>query len=175
MVSTASGAALRIVSLSLWRMPCTSFGEASIYSSIVLNCFSLPSIRFTGPSFGSLARLFLQLDDFLDRVVLHEPRVVPIGLLERLREHDLRNRVHEVGDVALLGGPIPGHALLCRPAEQQHARRFRLLDGILFELFPPDRVMPVNVPTLRALKKAVQRDQVPHDEFPHSVHPIRKR
>src|SRR5207245_4580482 len=44
--------------------------------------------------------------------------------------------------------------------------------GILFELFPPDGVMPVNVPTLRALKEAVQRHQVPHDEFTHVRLPI---
>src|SRR2546426_2048616 len=61
----------------------------------------------------------------------------------------------------------PGRTTTCPSISTARRNTFRAL--------PPDRVMPVNVPTLRALKKAVQRDQVPHDEFPHSVHPIRKR
>src|SRR2546427_626526 len=32
--------------------------------------------------------------------------------------------------------------------------------------------MPIDVPTLRAFKETVQRDQIPHDEFSHVYSPI---
>src|SRR5712692_6863078 len=50
-----------------------------------------------------------------------------------------------------------------------------MLDRILFELVTPDRVVPIDVPTLRAFEEAIQRDQIPHDEFSHVNSPIPAR
>src|SRR5439155_17492882 len=122
-----------------------------------------------------LAGLLLQFGDLLLRLPFHEPRVLPFGLLQRLRKDDFRDRVHEIGDLAFLGGPIPGHSFVRHPAEQQHPGRLRLLDRIFFELITPDAVVPIDVPALRAFEEAIQRDQIPHDEFSHVHSPIPAR
>src|SRR2546423_13660024 len=75
--------------------------------------------------------------------------------------------VHQVGDLALGGGPVAGHALIRRAAKQEHVRGLQLVNRDPFQLFAPDGIVPAKVPAFRSLEETIERDHVPHDDFSH--------
>src|SRR3989442_5208414 len=97
----------------------------------------------------------------------HEPRVVPRGVLERLRKHDLGNRVHDVGHFALGRRPVRRHAFAGHTPEQQRVSRTGMLDGQALELLAPPHLVPADVPRLWPLEEAVEGHHVPHNQASH--------
>src|SRR5436190_74563 len=67
---------------------------------------------------------------------------------------------------------------LCSLSLATSSAAFPLTSFELFQLIPPDGLVPTKVPAFRTFKEAIERDQIPHDEFSHvpftvtSFHPF---
>src|SRR5690606_1340613 len=95
-------------------------------------------------------------------VLLDQYGVVPVGPLERPREDELRDRVHEVRDLVRGLGPVGRHPLVRAAPEDEGPYLLCLLERELTELLAPGIFQERDVPRGRTLEHSVQRDQVPH-------------
>ncbi len=118
--------------------------------------------------------LVLQLLDLLDDVAAEDRRVVPVGLLQRRRDHVLRHRVHLVreADLVAVVRPRGGEALVGHAPEQLCVGLADLvqLEGVAFvsavDLERPTAVL-VLLASAGSLYDSVERDELCDDDLAH--------
>src|SRR5229473_3505867 len=118
-----------------------------------------------------LGALALQSRDRTGHLRVEYLRVVPVGALQRAREHVFRQRVHEVGDLAGGARPMIRHQLVGDAAEHQPAGGLQLPDRQPLQFLAPDVEVPGYV-AVYAFHEAVERHQVPHDQLRHAASPL---
>jgi hypothetical protein len=100
---------------------------------------------------------------------VEDSRVVPLRVVERRGDDELRHRVELVGELPLALRPGTGEALIGAPSDQQGVGLLRLLQLELvaivtaLELEAPARVLEIRL-TARRLHHAVERYELRHND-----------
>src|SRR3954452_12287299 len=111
-------------------------------------------------------RLALEAHDLLGEVAACDPRLGPVGTLQRLREDDLRDLVHRPRELARRRRPGRGHLLVRDPAHQVGASAPHRVEDPLLDGLAPAPVVP-RVRPVESRHVSVDRDARLKDEPAH--------
>ena len=118
----------------------------------------------------SLGVLLLEPRDGVGQISADDRRLVPVGGRERLREHDLGDLVHRLGEGPGVGRPVGGHCRVGRGAHEVRVGVAHGLDTPIEGVTAASRGDPVGAPVM-GCDVAVERDRHLQDQCGHELLP----